>query len=189
MADSKLKQEMSDVDFKRVRKSAAYKLKYTQGNKRINPKDMGFHWGNRLGAFPQSGRCWKLTCDIVEDTFDPEDADFGGVCVLRPGNELELYNRKCLDGNIHLFVASGPDGSASWMIYATLAHSHLVQVLKNLAGKAKVPDDVTERLGILVHGDGHVCQETLETNDSLFTTYVKRLNDACTCDSDGYRGA
>ena len=87
------------------------------------PVSMGVHPhpANRGGNAINSMKCKELISQIVEDGFDPIEANMNGVCVAATENNLQNAFVKDIEGAQDDIAAT--DGSAA--LAGSLSHSHL----------------------------------------------------------------
>ena len=69
-----------------IRRAAAYKIKYRRRENLLRPPlgQVGFHPNNRDGQPPNGERCRQLAEDMFRLGRDRDEADAGGVVVVRP---------------------------------------------------------------------------------------------------------
>ncbi len=123
------------MDEPMVRRAAALRTKYRRpgGSVRIPVEQVGFHPKNRDGQPPNGSRCLELFKEILEVGFDGEESDNGGIVVeaTAGSSTIHKFNRDACDGDpFHAPVVTG------WIVYGSLSHSHLHQVLRNIRGAA-----------------------------------------------------
>ena len=94
-----------------AQEAAALRAKYRRPNKiRIPVEQLGFHPCNRDGQPPNGQRCMELFIRILNNGYDVEDADAGGVAVaVKPGcRHIEKFNIEACDGDpLHVPVITG----------------------------------------------------------------------------------
>ena len=99
---------------------------------------VGFDSENRDGIPMDGDRCDELLGDIEMMGFDPEEANFGNICVQERPNSTELlmHNRRACAA--HEYLA---DVVSDSMLYGSITHSHLHQCHKNVqaGAPAKLP--------------------------------------------------
>jgi hypothetical protein len=116
-----------------IRRAASYRVKFRRNGGLISLplQQVGFHPQNRDGQPPNGDRCASLCVDILKLGFDKEEANAGAICVeQRPAcHTFADFNKAACDGDdYHAPVDSGV------IAFGSLSHSHLHQVLKNIAG-------------------------------------------------------
>ena len=141
------------VDEPLVRQAAAFRTKYRVSDSllRLPISQVGFHRHNRDGQ-PVSGlRCESLLKELLHYGFDVSEANTGGIVVAAGGSDsIEHFNIGACAGDGKLApVVTG------FIKYGSLSHSHLHQVLKNIAAgvRADVPG--------ICSGDGYLSLELL----------------------------
>jgi hypothetical protein len=128
-SDDKKNDDSEDKQLLAAR-SLIEKYKLPGGKQFLAPSLVGFDTANRDGIPLNGDRCDVLLHEIETMGWDPEEANFGNLCVEeRPGKSTLLqYNRRaCAD---HKFLA---DIKVDRLQFGTLSHSHLHQCLKNIA--------------------------------------------------------
>ena len=91
----------ADAQEAMIKQAAALRAKYRRPNKiRIPVEQLGFHPCNRDGQPPNGQRCMELFSRILNNGYDVEEADAGGVAVaVKPGcRQIEAFNIEACDG-------------------------------------------------------------------------------------------
>ena len=149
-----------------IKQAAALRAKYRRPNKiRIPVEQLGFHPCNRDGQPPNGQRCMELFIRILNNGYDVEDADAGGVAVaVKPGcRHIEKFNIEACDGDpLHVPVITG------CIAFGSLSHSHLHQILKNIKGRGKV-----EGCPAVADSDGRFSLDKLRQADDQFAIAVE----------------
>lgn len=150
------------------RRALWFKNQYRVSNTfiRLAPMHVGFHMANRGGNPPSEQRCVQLLKDILANGFDPDDADCNGVLVPDPPEDesaIHKFNVAACEGKSKL--AATVNGQR--LMYGSLTHSHLNQILKNLlAGLLlEVPE--------LADAEGRADIARLGSIDPRFATYCR----------------
>ena len=144
-----------------IKRAAALREKYKRGTDSmvVPVEQVGFHPANRNNVPPNGSRCNSLCDEILEIGFDIEEANTFGVVVAEgPGLTTFLdYNKQACAQDEYLVDVNG-----SYLGYASLSHSHLNQILKNikLGGVGKVTK--------ITRGDGRLSAEMLRELDESF---------------------
>ena len=142
------------------RQAATLRVKYFKGRYRVQAGHIGFHRLNRGGQTPNGQRCVRLLEDILRDGYDPQEADHAGLLVqeVPGGRDVQTFNDTALHGGP--LMTPSIEGIAAQ--YASLSHSHLNQVFKNMLGRLK--------LGVAAIADfeGRASLELLRRADEKF---------------------
>ena len=118
-----------------VKISCALRFKYRQGEKvRLPPFLVGFHPDNRGGAKMSGIRVLELLKTLLENGFDFEEADCGGVVIASASMVMEFNLTACAGDPLLVATVAGKA-----LQFGSLSHSHLNQVLKNLNAQMAVP--------------------------------------------------
>lgn len=147
-----------------------YKLRdeYRIATERIPPQLVGFHPLNRNGEPPSGERCLKLTAEIFKRGFDPNEADCNGIVIMEPKDTSVFhdFNVKACDGDDKLAAIL----AGSRIMYGSLSHSHLNQLLKNIAAGCplNIPGMCRPENG------GKACVDLLSKSDPNFATYCQK---------------
>ncbi len=131
---------------------------------RICPLQLGFHPDNRNGQPPNGARCSDLLRRILQIGYDTNTADADGVVVAEaPGSTIFFdFNRRATAGDELLApVLTGT------LAYATLSHSHLNQIFKNIS--LQTMSDVKE----ICSADGRLSLQLLHEKDAAFAKAAK----------------
>jgi len=156
----------ADAQEAMIKQAAALRAKYRRPNKiRIPVEQLGFHPCNRDGQPPNGQRCMELFIRILNNGYDVEDADSGGVAVaVKPGcRQIEKFNIEACDGDpLHVPVITG------CIAFGSLSHSHLHQILKNIKGRGKV-----EGCPAVADSEGRFSLDKLRTADDQFAIAVE----------------
>ena len=147
-----------------IRQAAAFRLKYRMAQSiRIPISQVGFHPMNRNGQGVSGQHCEQLLSDVLGYGFDSEEANAGGIVVAAAPSDktIENYNLAACAGDAQL--APVVMGS---IMYGSLSHSHLHQVLKNVAAGVHV--DIPE----ISSGSGALSTELLRQKDAAFADAV-----------------
>lgn len=156
----------ADAQDAMIKQAAALRAKYRRPNKiRIPVEQLGFHPCNRDGQPPNGQRCMELFIRILNNGYDVEEADAGGVAVaVKPGcRQIEAFNIEACDGDpLHVPVITG------CIAFGSLSHSHLHQILKNIKGRGKV-----EGCPAVADSDGRFSLDKLRQADDQFATAVE----------------
>jgi hypothetical protein len=156
----------ADAQDAMIKQAAALRAKYRRPNKiRIPLEQLGFHPCNRDGQPPNGQRCMELFIRILNNGYDVEDADSGGVAVaVKPGcRQIEKFNIEACDGDpLHVPVITG------CIAFGSLSHSHLHQILKNIKGRGKV-----EGCPAVADSEGRFSLDKLRTADDQFAIAVE----------------
>ena len=97
------------------------------------PGHIGFHCLNRGGEASNGQWCVRLLEDILRDGYDPQEGDHAGLLVqeVPGGRDVQTFNDTALHGDP--LMTPSIEGIAAQ--YASLSHSHLNQVFKNMLGR------------------------------------------------------
>ncbi len=142
-------------------RAAALRLKFRRGAdlQRIHPLHLGFHPANRGGQPPSVQRCSQLLRTILKDGYSSHLADFDGVVVEEAPGSVNFFkfNEEATAGDESLApVLTGT------LAFATLSHSHLNQILRNVM--MQCVSDVTE----ICTADGKLAVQRLAAVDCQF---------------------
>ena len=166
-----------------IKVACALRVKYRRSEKvRLQPFQVGFHPRNRGGAELSGIRCLDLTKLLVKQGYDDEEADCGGVVVESgPVSMVMDHNVAACAGDPRLM--STVDGQI--LMYGSLAHSHLNQVLKNIRGGMLIALEERMDLQHLIV-DGRISLALLAQHDATFARFVRDglLMDVLSADLD-----
>ena len=142
------------------RQAATLRVKYFKGRYRVPPGHIGFHRSNRGGQAPNGERCVRLLENILRDGYDPQEGDHAGLLVQEvPGErDVQTFNDRALHGDP--LMTPSIEGIAAQ--YASLSHSHLNQVFKNIWGRLALG------VAAIADMDGRASLELLRRADAMF---------------------
>ena len=132
-----------------VRRAAAWRQKYNPSRKKrkLHVDSCGFHMLNRDGIACNGDRCDDLTGQIIHDGTDPDEAQRDNFVIRAsgPDDPSRAFNIEVCSQHPKLAL---PENFEPF--YFTLAHSHLMQVMRNINHRAKsdVPG-ITDQEGCL----------------------------------------
>ena len=124
----------SDAKQSIIRRAAALwqKYKVRENTVELPVHQIGAHPANRDGQGPSSSRCLELTATILRFGFDTVEANSNGVLVeQKPGSShIHTANKRFAESDA--LLAPVLDKT---IIYGTLSHSTLNQLMKNIHAK------------------------------------------------------
>ena len=154
-----------------IRLACVFRTKYRQGEKvRLPPVLVGVHPDNRGGAKMSGLRVLELLKLLLENGFDGEEADCGGVVIASTSMVMEFNVMACA-GDPLLVATVGGKG----LQFGSLSHSHLNQLLKNLCAQMAVPLEEQDDpiLSPILGPFGDFQLPLLKIHDDTFEQYAR----------------
>ena len=173
-----------------IRKAMALRVKYrvqdTQNPRRIQTSQLGVHFKNRGGVYPQFDVVRGLGSNLLGWGFCAEEADHLGVCVQEvPIEERELLNqalavaglppyetytcynmRQCCGSQLDICFKDGEQLS-----YGTLSHPHLLMVFRSVVGRGNWDLRCEDNKPKCCTADGKLDIDAVALKDDTFANY------------------
>jgi hypothetical protein len=170
-----------------IRKAMALRVKYrindalSKNPRRIQTTQLGVHHVNRGGVYPQFDVVRGLGDNLLNWGFCQEEADHLGVCVqeipiterapavagAQPYETFTCYNRRqSLGSHLKNCFKDGEQIS-----YGTLSHSHLMLVLRSIAGGARWDLQYADGTPKCCTAGGDLDIDAVALKDAAFANY------------------
>ena len=176
--------DVTEMDKGGIKKGSALRYKYRKRDSeegweegdgpppfkrvRVNPNQCGWHPYNRNGCLVGADRCEALLATLL-GKFDEEEADHAAVAIEadpdQPRRFLEHTKKMCQRDE----RLAQPDGSP--MVCASVGHSHVNQVFRNILNSAKTSH---QSLRKIADKEGRISLSLVKVQDQVLARKCKQ---------------